>query len=159
MNGELHGEADQAVDALYRSDRALILSTVIRLVSDFDIAEEAVQEAFTAGVNQWRISGVPEFPRAWVIQTARNKAIDLIRRRARQNEKLELYGFDPSQAIENPDYDAALTTGEIPDDRLRLIFTCCHPALAIEAQVALTLRYEGHARTIGRCPNGNLPHI
>jgi RNA polymerase sigma-70 factor (ECF subfamily) len=92
-----------AVEEVYRSDWGRIVATLIGLVGDFDLAEEAAQEAFAAAVDQWRVSGVPEFPRAW---------------------------------IEEPDYEKS----EIPDDRLRLIFTCCHPALAPEAQVALTLR-------------------
>src|SRR5437870_1181645 len=130
-------DANAAVDAVYRSDWGRIVATLIRLVRDFDVAEEAAQEALTAAVDQWRVSGVPEFPRAWVIQTARHKAIDRIRRQSRFEEKLELYatsGF--VRTIQEPDYDGS----EIPDDRLRLIFTCCHPALAPEAQVALTLR-------------------
>jgi len=130
------GDADEAVEALYRSDWGRIVAALIRLVGDFEIAEEAAQEAFTAGVNQWRIAGVPEFPRAWIIQTARHKAIDAIRRRTLFNEKLNLYAHELSAGTDVPDYDDA----EIPDDRLRLIFTCCHPALAFEAQVALTLR-------------------
>jgi RNA polymerase sigma-70 factor, ECF subfamily len=106
------------------------------MVGDFDLAEEAAQEAFAA-VDQWPMSGIPEFPRAWIIQTARHKAIDRIRRQALVKEKLETYAADGWPcASEEPDYD----TDEIPDDRLRLIFTCCHPALAPEAQVALTLR-------------------
>ncbi len=129
-------EVDEAVEALYRSDWGRIIAALIRLVGDFEIAEEAAQEAFTAGVNQWRISGVPEFPRAWIIQTARHKAIDHIRRRTLFNEKLNLYAHELGEATETPDYDDA----EIPDERLRLIFTCCHPALAFEARVALTLR-------------------
>jgi len=129
-------DADQAVEALYRSDWGRIVAALIRLVGDFEIAEEAAQEAFTAGVNQWRISGVPESPRAWIIQTARHKAIDHIRRRTLSHEKLNLYAYETGEATETPDYDDA----EIPDERLRLIFTCCHPALAPEAQVALTLR-------------------
>jgi RNA polymerase sigma-70 factor (ECF subfamily) len=130
-------DADEAVDAVYRSDWGLIVATLIRLFSDFEVAEEAAQEAFAAAVDQWRTSGVPEFPRAWIIQTARHKAIDRIRRRARLKEKVESFAeSELSQAIEEPNYDPA----EIPDDRLRLIFTCCHPSLALEAQVALTLR-------------------
>src|SRR3989454_1767784 len=110
---------------------------MIRLVGDFDAAEEASQEAFAAAVEQWAASGVPEFPRAWIIQTARHKAIDRIRRRARLEEKLDVYAVTEStRAVDEPDYDP----DQIPDDRLRLIFTCCHPALALEAQVALTLR-------------------
>ncbi|MGH9906388.1 MAG: sigma-70 family RNA polymerase sigma factor, partial [Pyrinomonadaceae bacterium] len=117
---------------------------MIRLVGDFDVAEEAVQEAFTAAVDQWRSDGVPEFPRAWIIQTARHKAIDRIRRQTRLKEKVESYlKSESGAAIEEPNYD----TDEIPDDRLRLIFTCCHPALAPEAQVALTLRTLGGLQT------------
>ncbi len=130
-------DASEAVEAVYRSDWGGIVAALIGLVGDFDLAEESAQEAFAAAVDQWRTSGVPEFPRAWIIQTARHKAIDRIRRRARFGEKLESYtdlGF--GRTIEEADYDAR----QIPDDRLRLIFTCCHPALALEAQVALTLR-------------------
>ncbi len=134
---------DEAVEALYRSDWGRIVAALIRLVGDFEIAEEAAQEAFTASVHQWRISGVPEFPRAWIIQTARHKAIDSIRRRALFNEKLNLYALELGEAPAVPDYDDA----EIPDERLRLIFTCCHPALASEAQVALTLRTLGGLET------------
>lgn len=128
-------DSNAAVDDVYRSDWGRIVATLIRLVGDFDVAEEAAQEAFAAAVVQWRTSGVPEFPRAWIVQTARHKAIDRIRRRKRLDEKLEaVSGLGPS--IEEPDYDS----NEIPDDLLRLIFTCCHPALALEAQIALTLR-------------------
>src|SRR5881628_2864549 len=129
--------ANAAVDAVYQSDWGRIVATLIRLVGDFDVAEESAQEAFTAAVDQWRTDGVPEFPGAWIIQTARHKAIDRIRRQNRFKEKLESYlGSGLSPTAEEPNYD----TEEIPDDRLRLIFTCCHPALAPEAQVALTLR-------------------
>ena len=130
-------DVTQAVEEVYRSDWGRIVATLIGLVGDFDLAEEAAQEAFTAAVDQWRVSGVPEFPRAWIIQTARHKAIDRIRRKARFEEKLESYTTSGLvRTVEEPDYDSS----EIPDDRLRLIFTCCHPALAPEAQVALTLR-------------------
>ena len=130
-------DAAEAVEAVYRSDWGRIVAALIGLVGDFDLAEESAQEAFTAAVDQWRVSGVPDFPRAWIIQTARHKAIDRIRRKARFEEKLESYAASGLvRKIEEPDYD----TSEIPDDRLRLIFTCCHPALALEAQVALTLR-------------------
>jgi RNA polymerase sigma-70 factor (ECF subfamily) len=137
-------DADEAIDALYHTDWGRIVAALIRLTGDFDVAEEAAQEAFTAGVNQWRTSGIPESPRAWIIRTAQHKAIDVIRRRARFNEKLNLYAAtDPGQEVEEPDYDGA----EIHDDRLRLIFTCCHPALVPEAQVALTLRTLGGLET------------
>jgi RNA polymerase sigma-70 factor, ECF subfamily len=129
--------ATAAVEAVYHADWGRIVATLIGLVGDFDLAEESAQEAFTAAVDQWRVSGVPEFPRAWIVQTARHKAIDRIRHRTRSQEKLEQYAASGMvRAIEEPDYD----TDEIPDDRLRLIFTCCHPALAPESQVALTLR-------------------
>src|SRR6516164_9087175 len=130
-------DAAKAVETVYRAEWGRIVATLIRLIGDFDLAEECAQEAFAAAVDQWEASGVPEAPRAWVIQTARHKAIDRIRRKGRYAEKLALYtssGMAP-EAVE-PDYD----TGEIPDDRLRLIFTCCHPALAHEVQVPLTLR-------------------
>ncbi|HEX3354770.1 MAG TPA: RNA polymerase sigma factor [Terriglobales bacterium] len=130
-------DAAEAVETVYRADWGRVVAALISLVGDFDLAEESAQEAFTAAVDQWRISGVPEFPRAWIIQTARHKAIDRIRRKVRFEEKLESYAVtDSARTVEEPNYDST----EIPDDRLRLIFTCCHPALALEAQVALTLR-------------------
>jgi RNA polymerase sigma-70 factor (ECF subfamily) len=136
--------SNAAVDAVYHSDWGRIVATLIRLVGDFDVAEEAAQEAFTAAVDQWRANGVPEFPRAWIIQTARHKAIDRLRRRTRFEEKLSAYAASGLvETITEPNYD----TDEIPDDRLRLIFTCCHPALAAEAQVALTLRTLGGLET------------
>jgi RNA polymerase sigma-70 factor (ECF subfamily) len=137
--------ADQTIDALYRSDWGRIVATLIRLAGDFELAEDAAQEAFTAAVDQWRISGVPDSPRAWIVQTARHKAIDKIRRRARFEESLEAYaGAGLLPAISSPGLgDASFETADIPDDRLRLIFTCCHPALAPEARVALTLRTLG----------------
>jgi RNA polymerase sigma-70 factor, ECF subfamily len=129
-------DAAAAVEEVYRSDWGRIVATLIGLVGgDFDLAEESAQEAFAAAVHQWRETGVPEFPRAWIIQTARHKAIDRIRRQANLAQKLESQG-PASEPFEEPGYDAP----EIPDDRLRLMFTCCHPALAPEAQVALTLR-------------------
>jgi RNA polymerase sigma-70 factor, ECF subfamily len=130
-------DAAEAVASVYSADWGRIVAALIRVVGDFDLAEEAAQEAFTAAVDQWRIAGVPDSPRAWIIQAARNKAIDRIRRKVNFQEKLESYvhsGFVREAVL--PDYD----TSEIPDERLRLIFTCCHPALALEAQVALTLR-------------------
>src|SRR6516164_1681076 len=131
------GDAAKAVETVYRADWGRIVATLIRLIGDFDLAEECAQEAFAAAVNQWKASGVPDAPRAWIIQTAKHKAIDRIRRQQRYAEKLALYtNADPAEASPTPDYD----TEEIPDDRLRLIFTCCHPALALDSQVALTLR-------------------
>src|SRR5438093_8910536 len=137
-------DASAAVEAVYRSDWGRIVATLIRLVRDFDVAEEAAQEAFAAAVGQWGASGVPEFPRAWIIQTARHKAIDRLRRKTRFAEKLDAYtAAGASLTVEAPEFDP----GDIPDDRLRLIFTCCYPALALEAQVALTLRTLGGLET------------
>jgi len=133
-----------AVDAVYRSDWGRIVATLIRQFGDFELAEDAAQDAFAAAVDQWRTDGIPESPRAWIIQTAKHKAIDRLRRQTRLQEKLEA---DPEFASE-PIVDApTLDLGEIPDDRLRLIFTCCHPALSLEAQVALTLRTLGGLQT------------
>jgi RNA polymerase sigma-70 factor, ECF subfamily len=137
-------DAGTAVDAVYRSDWGRIVATLIRLLGDFDVAEEAAQEAFTIAVEQWPVAGVPEYPRAWIVQTARHKAIDRIRRRVRLGEKIEEYttsGLGPT--VVEPEDDPST----IPDDRLRLIFTCCHPALALETQVALTLRTLGGLQT------------
>lgn len=144
MQADTAPEVNAALDAVYRADWSRIVATLIHLVGDFDVAEEAAQEAFAVAVTQWQTAGIPEFPRAWIIQTARHKAIDRIRRRTRLAEKLEWYalsGLIPSSV--EPNYD----TQEIPDERLRLIFTCCHPALAPEAQIALTLRLLGGLET------------
>ncbi|HEX6648557.1 MAG TPA: RNA polymerase sigma factor [Pyrinomonadaceae bacterium] len=133
-----------AVDAVYRSDWGRIVATLIRQFGDFELAEDAAQEAFTAAVDQWRTDGVPDSPRAWIIQTAKHKAIDRLRRQTRLKEKLEADpDFTSEPIVEAPTLDF----GEIPDDRLRLIFTCCHPALSLEAQVGLTLRTLGGLQT------------
>src|SRR5258706_8907008 len=129
--------AREAVDAVYRSDSRRVLATLIRLLGGFDLAEEALHEAFAAAVEQWPREGAPANPRAWLISTGRFKAIDAMRRRAR---------FDASQAevAERLAVETVrIAPGEaedIEDDRLRLIFTCCHPVLSPDAQVALTLR-------------------
>ncbi|MBD1865660.1 MULTISPECIES: RNA polymerase sigma factor [Trichocoleus] len=144
MASNAKSDVAQAIADTYRTEWGRIVAILIRLVGDFDVAEEAAQEAFTAAVNQWQAGGIPDLPRAWIIRTARYKAIDRLRRRTRLTEKLEWYaasGLIPSS--EAPTYDS----GEISDDRLRLIFTCCHPALAIESQVALTLRMLGGLET------------
>jgi RNA polymerase sigma-70 factor (ECF subfamily) len=135
---------NSAVDDLYRSDWGRIVATLIRHFGDFEVAEEAAQEAFAIAVDQWRNEGVPEFPRAWIIQTAKHKAIDRLRRQSRFEEKMESYvNSGLIETVAEPNYD----TDEIPDDRLRLIFTCCHPALSLDAQVALTLRTLGGLET------------
>src|ERR1700683_2718552 len=130
-------EASAAVESVYQSDRGRIVATLISSLGDFDLAEECAQEAFTAALDQWPISGVPESPRAWIISTARHKAIDRLRRQTQFAEKVQpQLAHEISLTVEPPDY----ASDEIPDERLRLIFTCCHPALASETQVALTLR-------------------
>lgn len=126
---------ETTIDEVYRSDWGRVVATLIRLFGDFDLAEETAQEAFTAAVDQWRSQGVPDSPVAWIIRTARHKAIDRIRRRAHFEEKVKPHAA-ATAAVDDPQYDPAA----IPDDRLRLIFTCCHPSLASDAQVALTLR-------------------
>src|SRR5579863_1503607 len=129
--------AASAVEEVYRSDWGRIVATLIRLLGDFDLAEEYAQEAFAAALEQWPASGVPALPRAWIIQTARHKAIDRLRRRTLFTEKIQpQLARDYTGSTPAKEYEAS----EIQDERLRLIFTCCHPALAPEAQVALTLR-------------------
>ena len=129
-------DVDVVVDRIYRGESRRIFATLIRLLGDFDVAEEALHEAFRAALEHWPRDGVPANPRAWLVSTGRFKAIDGIRRRARFDSLEDR--VDEVEAIvdESIDFD-----GEgIEDDRLRLVFTCCHPALAADAQVALTLR-------------------
>lgn len=128
-------EVDRAVAELYRSEWGRIVATIIRLVGDFDVAEEAAQQAFESALTHWRQTGIPAHRRAWLIQTARHAAIDRLRRHRRFEGKLADYAAEL-----DAESSELLQPTEIPDDRLRLIFTCCHPALALEAQVALTLR-------------------
>ncbi|HEY0725874.1 MAG TPA: RNA polymerase sigma factor [Pyrinomonadaceae bacterium] len=132
------------VDAVYRSDWGRIVATLIRQFGDFELAEDVAQEAFIAAVDQWPSEGIPDSPRAWIIQTAKHKAIDRLRRQTRLQEKLQA---DPDFASEPIVDGPKLDFDEIPDDRLRLIFTCCHPALSLEAQVPLTLRTLGGLQT------------
>jgi RNA polymerase sigma-70 factor (ECF subfamily) len=137
MSDDAHDRVREAVDAIYRTESRRVLATLIRLLGDFDLAEDALHDAFTAALAQWPRDGVPAKPRAWLVATGRFRAIDRLRRRARFDASLdsvaaELYadvGLDPSWHEE-----------DVEDDRLRLIFTCCHPALPPDAQVALTLR-------------------
>jgi RNA polymerase sigma-70 factor (ECF subfamily) len=129
-------ELSRTIETLYRSESGRILATLTRLLGDLDVAEEAMHEAFAAALDAWPQSGVPEKPRPWLISTARFKAIDGMRRRARfDSAQNDLALFLEARISHAPDADE-----EIEDDRLRLIFTCCHPALPPEAQVALTLR-------------------
>jgi RNA polymerase sigma-70 factor (ECF subfamily) len=125
------------VEAIYRAESRRVLATLIRLLGDFDLAEEAVHEAFTAAVEQWPRDGIPANPRAWLVSAGRFKAIDSLRRRARFDASLG----DLAERLDADAHEAAEREGEdVEDDRLRLIFTCCHPALPPPAQVALTLR-------------------
>src|SRR4030095_4458776 len=129
-------QLSRTIETLYRSESGRVLATLVRLLGDFDLAEESMHEAFAAALESWTLTGIPDKPRPWLISTARFKAIDGIRRRAR---------FDGAQRdlvahMESRVNDVPLEDEEIDDDRLRLIFTCCHPALPPEAQIALTLR-------------------
>src|SRR5213083_1656796 len=138
----------ELLDSLYRVDSRRILATLIRLLGDFDLAEEAMHEAFAAALSLWPRGGVPGNPRPWLISTARFKAIDTLRRRARfdasQDElarylEAQMSSLEKSNAEARSNEEDHLEDG-FEDDRLRLIFTCCHPALPPEARVALTLR-------------------
>ena len=137
MSEDAAAAARAMVETVYRAESRRVLATLIRLLGDFDPAEEALQDAFAAAVERWPSDGVPKNPRAWLVSTGRFKAIDAMRRRAR---------FDASQAeiARRFEDDARVSTDsvdeDIPDDRLRLIFTCCHPTLTPDAQIALTLR-------------------
>jgi RNA polymerase sigma-70 factor (ECF subfamily) len=138
LSDEAEARARQAVEAIYEAESRRVLATLIRLLGDFDLAEEALQEAFAAALAQWPRSGLPANPRAWLVSAGRFKAIDGLRRGARfeaaQGELAERFGGS------SPDPAEAAEVEGLEDDRLRLIFTCCHPALPPEARVALTLR-------------------
>jgi RNA polymerase sigma-70 factor (ECF subfamily) len=123
----------EKIEAIYRAESRRVFATLVRLLGDFDVAEEALHDAFRAALEQWPIEGLPANPRAWLVSTGRFKAIDAIRRRAR---------FDPleEEHAESLAAEESAAAEPIEDDRLRLIFTCCHPALSHDAQVALTLR-------------------
>lgn len=121
------------IEAIYRNESRRVLATLIRLLGDFDRAEEALHDAFAAAVQQWPRDGVPDNPRAWLVSAGRFKAIDALRRRARFDASLHLLAAELEEA-------PAAEVDEMEDDRLRLIFTCCHPALQPDARVALTLR-------------------
>lgn len=137
MNEGVARPVSDVVDSIYRDESPRVLATLIRLLGDFDLAEEALHDAFAAAMKQWPDEGVPDNPRAWLVSTGRFKAIDALRRRSRFDssqsdvaDRLEADVGDPSDLDER----------SVEDDHLRLIFTCCHPALANDAQVALTLR-------------------
>jgi RNA polymerase sigma-70 factor (ECF subfamily) len=143
MSERSPGQIRELLDSLYRVDSGRILATLIRLLGDFDLAEEAMHEAFAAALSLWPSSGVPGSPRPWLISTARFKAIDTLRRRARfdaSQDELVRYLEAQSSSRERSNKEDSLEDDSLEDDRLRLIFTCCHPSLAPEARVALTLR-------------------
>ncbi len=129
----------EVVDAIYRSDSRQVLATLIRLLGDFETAEEALHDAFAVAVEQWARNGVPANPRAWLVSTGRFKAIDGIRKRTRQDASLDELAKQLGSASTSLDEEQQ-EDEHLDDDRLRLIFTCCHPALPPEAQVAMTLR-------------------
>jgi RNA polymerase sigma-70 factor, ECF subfamily len=129
-------QAHDVVERVFRAESRRVLATLIRVLGDFELAEDALQDAFTAAVEQWPRDGVPRNPRAWLVSAGRFKAIDRVRRRARFDTKVEQL----ARQIEASEDPIELDDRAVPDDRLRLVFTCCHPALSIEAQLALTLR-------------------
>src|SRR3981081_1158083 len=130
MQDDIAAHVRDKVDAIYRSDSRRVLATLIRLLGDFDLAEEALHDAFAAAIETWPIDGVPSNPRTWLVSTGRFKAIDRLRRSSR---------FDSADepALERVAQSEAPEPDEVEDDRLRLIFTCCHPALSTDAQIAL----------------------
>jgi RNA polymerase sigma-70 factor, ECF subfamily len=137
ISDDADGQAARQVDAIYRAESRRVLATLIRLLGDFDLAEEALHEAFVAAASQWPRDGLPANPRAWLVSAGRFKAIDKLRRRARFDASLTEIALQiETDAADTPE----ITDDSVADDRLRLIFTCCHPALAPDAQVALTLR-------------------
>jgi RNA polymerase sigma-70 factor (ECF subfamily) len=134
-------QLSKTIETLYRSESGRVLATLVRLLGDLDLAEEAMHEAFAAALEFWSQTGIPDKPRPWLISTARFKAIDAIRRRARfDGAQRDLVAHMESRVNDAPGGNEETGDEEIEDDRLRLIFTCCHPALPPEGQVALTLR-------------------
>src|ERR1700731_3826882 len=129
-------QLSQTIEVLYRSESGRVLATLVRLLGDRDLAEEAMHEAFAAALESWPQTGIPDRPRPWLISTARFKAIDGMRRRAHFDRTQRDFALYTEARIN----ESSFNDEEIEDDRLRLIFTCCHPALPPEGQVALTLR-------------------
>jgi RNA polymerase sigma-70 factor, ECF subfamily len=134
-------QLSRTIETLYRSESGRVLATLVRLLGDLDVAEESMHEAFAAALESWTLAGIPAKPRPWLISTARFKAIDSMRRRARfDGAKRDLVAHMESRLNDTPGGNEEIGGQEIEDDRLRLIFTCCHPALSPEGQIALTLR-------------------
>jgi RNA polymerase sigma-70 factor, ECF subfamily len=141
-------DANALVDRLFREESGRAVATLIRVLGDFDLAEESVQEAFVVALERWPVHGFPDNPGAWITTTARNRAIDRLRRARRFEEKRgELAREAASESVGGREEGALEDVSPVVDDRLRLIFTCCHPALAMESRVALTLRTLGGLTT------------
>ena len=132
--------SESAVERIYRAEGGRVLATLIGLLGDFDLAEEALQEALAVAVERWPVEGLPAQPRAWLVSTARFKAIDRLRRAALDRRKRQELASEGAAEATSPPVELAEIESGFPDERLRLIFTCCHPALAPETQVALSLR-------------------
>ncbi len=140
MTSQIHSQ----IEALHWAEWGRIVSVIIRLIGDFELSEDAVQDSFALAAKEWESAGIPPNPVAWLIQTAKFKAIDAVRARVRSERLLRSHAqAEGAELYDAPDFDP----DEIPDERLRLIFTCCHPAIALDAQVALTLRALGGLET------------
>src|SRR6202023_1079166 len=141
-------DTHRAIDAVWRIESARLIAALARIVGDVGLAEELAQDALVAALEQWPVSGVPDKPGAWLMGTAKHRAIDLLRRRKTLDRKLQVLGHEAELEEEGaaPDFAAALDD-DIGDDLLRLVFTACHPVLSTEARVALTLRLPGGLTT------------
>src|SRR5947208_2659071 len=136
MPGEPDAQARQRIESIYRAESRRVFATLVRVLGDFDLAEEAMHDAFIAALEQWPRDGIPQNPRTWLVSAGRFGAIDVMRRRARFDASLSQL----AERINRQSADADADPDSIEDDQLRLIFTCCHPALQPEARIALTLR-------------------
>ncbi len=135
-----------AAETVFRQESGRIIAGLIRISGSFDRAEEAMQEAFASALVNWQVKGIPTNPAAWIMTTAHRRLIDVVRRERTTRQKLDALAYETDSA-EHPNLDGQLPTMDLPDDRLRLIFTCCHPSINTEAQVALTLRTLGGLTT------------
>jgi RNA polymerase sigma-70 factor (ECF subfamily) len=143
-------EVDASLDAVLREERARLTGALVRVIGDWEIAEELVQDAAVAALEHWPAEGIPRNPGAWLMTTARRRAVDRLRRQARYRERLEQLGIEAEQMETHVETGGPMAA----DDRLRLLFTCCHPALSREAQVALTLRTVGGIDTPAQSRTG-----
>ena len=140
-------DATTVIESVFRQESGRIIATLIRLSGSFDLAEEAMHEAFAAALGNWQERGIPENPGAWITAVAHRKLIDYVRRERTKIEKQDVLLYETEMSLRKEDISSDATSMTFPDDRLRLIFTCCHPALNLEAQVALTLRTLGGLTT------------